>query len=195
MLQGAKAMQDMFERVLSPRALTEAEKNAGRTLLVPRGNYIISLPHTNPAEVNNGVIYHVQIGDITDQTLRARLQLFEQIVHEPAFDQLRTKEQLGYIVQTSITTRTGAMGWKVLVQSERDAVHVESRIEAFLNQTKGLIEGLTDEEFDRHRQSLIAKREEKPKNLGDETKRFWGRILDRYYEFGKRERVLCSPLS
>ena len=33
----------------------------------------------------------------------------------------------------------------------------------------------------------IAKKEEKPKNLGEETRRFWGSITDRYYEFGKRE--------
>lgn len=180
-------MQDTIERILGSRPITETEKNAHRSPILPAGNYVISLPHTNPGEVNNGVIYHVQVGDVTDQALRARLQLFDQIVHEPAFDQLRTKEQLGYIVQTSISSRIGVLGWKVLVQSERDPVHVESRIDAFLGQAKTLLEGLTEEEFARHKGSLIAKREEKPKNLGEETKRFWGRISDRYYEFGRRE--------
>ena len=35
--KGAKEMQDMVERVLHPRPLAEAEKNTGRSLLLPTG--------------------------------------------------------------------------------------------------------------------------------------------------------------
>lgn len=190
--EGAKGLQDTVESIVKSRPLTATERVGSRSLIVPAGSdFIHSKAHTNPAEVNNAVIYHMYLGDISDYPLRATLELFDQIANEPAFDQLRTKEQLGYIVQTSVTARTGELGWKVLIQSERDPVHVELRIENFIESLPGLLEKMTEEEFDKHRQSLIGKREEKAKNLGEETRRFWARIQDRYYEFGKREFGPC----
>ena len=82
------------------------------------------------------------------------------------------------------------MGYRVAVQSERDPVYLESRIEAFLDGLKHYMEELPEEEFEKHRMSLIHKKEEKPKNLSEETTRFWARIMDRYYEFG---RSACDP--
>lgn len=70
-------------------------------------------------------------------------------------------------------------------------MYLESRVDSFLAQAKGILENLTEEEFDRHRDSLIAKREEKPKNLREESERFWARISDRYYEFGRRKSILA----
>jgi insulysin len=186
--EGAAKLQNTIETILKPRALTEAERAGSRSLIVPPGSSLIhSIPHPNPAEVNNAVVYHLYLGDVTDFALRAALQLFEQIANEPAFDQLRTKEQLGYIVQTSVTMRTGELGWKVLIQSERDPVHVESRIENFIGNMTGILDKMTGEEFAKNRQSLISKREEKAKNLGEETRKYWNRVTDQYYEFGRRE--------
>lgn len=141
----------------------------------------------NKAEVNSAVIYALQVGDIADQHLRATLQLFAQISNEPTFDRLRTKEQLGYIVDSSATHSVGVMGFRFLVQSEREPAYVESRIDAYLLWLEDYIKEMKDDEFEKHRLALIAKKEEKPKNLGEETRRFWGSITDRYYEFGKRE--------
>jgi insulysin len=39
--KGAREMQDMVERVLHPRPLTEAEKTHGRSLLLPSGRCCI----------------------------------------------------------------------------------------------------------------------------------------------------------
>ena len=151
--------------------MTEAERAGSRSLTIPPGSsYIYSMLHPNPAEVNNAVVYHLYLGDVTDYSLRASVQLFEQIANEPAFDQLRTKEQLGYIVQSSVTMRTG-----------------ESRVESFISSMSGILEKMTEDEFNKHRQSLISKREEKAKNLSEETRRYWSRVTDQYYEFGRCE--------
>ena len=141
----------------------------------------------NKAEVNSAVIYTVQIGSVTDRPLRAALQLFAQIADEPTFNELRTKQQLGYIVQSQSTGTIGSMGFRVLIQSEMDPIYVETRIEAFLDSLQNYIEKMSEEEFEKNKQSLIARKEEKPKNLGEETKRFFTSIIDRYYEFGKRK--------
>ncbi|WVQ84726.1 hypothetical protein IAT38_006883 [Cryptococcus sp. DSM 104549] len=186
--EGAKEIQDMLERVLHPRQLTPTELHAVRTLTLPNSaEYIWEIPVPNPSEVNGAVIYQCQVGEPADVTLRNHLSLFSQIASEPCFDVLRTKQQLGYIVSGHAYQSSGSMGYSVIVQSERDPVFVETRVEAFLDSLKELIGEMSDEDFEKHKQSLIAKKEEKPKNLGEETKRYWGRIQDRYFEFSKRE--------
>jgi insulysin len=145
--------------------------------------------------MNSGIIYTVQVGAPTDKQLRAQLQLFSQIAREPTFDQLRTKEQLGYITMSGITEQPGSMHFRVLVQSEKKPDYLETRIEAFLDWMKGHLESLSEEEFEKQKESLIAKKEESPKNLGEETRRFWGRITDKYYEFDRRKFLVSSEES
>lgn len=137
--------------------------------------------------MNNAITYHVQIGPHEDRVLAAALAMLGQIAHEPCFDQLRTKEQLGYIVQSHAVTMNGILGYRFLVQSERDPVYVEGRIEAFMDYLKGYLEKMTDEEFEKHRQAAISKKEEKPKNLHEEARRFGGPIGSGFYDFAKRE--------
>ncbi len=141
----------------------------------------------NEAEVNSAVTYQLHVGSTTDRPLRAALQLFAQIASEPAFNELRTKQQLGYIIFSGVTGAIGSMGFRVLIQSERDPIYLETRIEAFLDSLKEYIDEMSEEEFEKNKQSIIAKKEEKPKNLGEETRQFSASIHDRYYEFGKRE--------
>jgi len=142
--------------------------------------------------MNSGIIYNVQIGSPTDAELRAQLQLLSQIAKEPTFNQLRTQEQLGYIVMSGMTEQAGSLNFRFLVQSEKKPDYVETRIEAFMDWLKEHLETLSEEDFDKQKASLIAKKEEKPKNLGEETQRFLGRITDKYYEFDRRESfVLC----
>lgn len=137
----------------------------------------------NPVESNSCVVYWVYTGEATDPVARAQLSLLAQIASEPAFNVLRTKEQLGYVVNLASTST----GIRILVQSEKPPAYIEARIEAFLSGFKETLASLSADEYERHRQSLIAKKEEQPKNLGMESRRFWRHIMDKYYEFGKRE--------
>lgn len=72
------------------------------------------------------------------QTLEnnALLDLFCHFVEEPCFDQLRTKEQLGYIVSSGARRSRGVQGFRVIVQSARELDHVNQRIELFLDSVR-----------------------------------------------------------
>ncbi|WWC73601.1 uncharacterized protein I206_107573 [Kwoniella pini CBS 10737] len=191
--EGAKEIQEMVERVLQPRPLSTSEIRAPRSLVPPPSSeHVWSLNVPNKAEVNGAVVYHLHVGDPTDIKLRNVLSLFSQISSEPAFDVLRTKLQLGYIVFSHASSSAGSMGYSIIVQSERSTTHVESKIEQFLTGLQETIDEMKDDEFEKHKQSLIAKKSEKPKNLSEESKRFWGRVKDRYYEFNKRENDIES---
>jgi secreted Zn-dependent insulinase-like peptidase len=72
------------------------------------------------------------------QTLEnnALLELFCHLVEERCFDQLRTKEQLGYIASSSARRSRGVQGFSVTVQSSRELDHVNQRIELFIDSIK-----------------------------------------------------------
>ncbi len=125
----------------------------------------------------------MQVGEPSDISLRAPLSLFSQIANEPVFDQLRTKEQLGYLVFSGIRRSIGSLGWRVIVQSERDAPYLEGRVDAFLEQFKGTLEKMTEQEFEGHKRSIIHKKLENVKNLVEESQRFWSPVFTGNFDF------------
>lgn len=65
--------------------------------------------------------------------LNMLLELLAQLISEPCFTVLRTKEQLGYIVFSGVRRTNGAQGLRIIVQSDRDPKYVEQKINTFLN--------------------------------------------------------------
>jgi insulysin len=186
----AEELLSMSETILGARALSASEQVSARSLLLePKTNVRYVMPVANRDNVNSGIEYYCQVGEPTDLNLNARLILLSQILNEPAFDQLRTKEQLGYLVFSGARKAIGSMGFRIIVQSERSSDYLESRIDAFYrDNVHPLLSQMTDEEFEGHRESLIRKRMEKVKNLFDESSRYWFHIHSGYYNFLQRER-------
>ena len=148
----------------------------------------------NPNEPNSALTYYVHYGSKIDRRLRVTAALLTQILSEPAFNILRTKEQLGYIVSASAWSAHGDndAGLRIVVQSERGPVYLEERVEAFLDYMKGVIESMTDEEFAGQKNGLERKWREVAKNLNEETGRFWAHIDTGYLDFLRRK---LSPFS
>ncbi|XP_021926557.1 insulin-degrading enzyme isoform X2 [Zootermopsis nevadensis] len=113
------------------------------------------------------------------------LELLVQIIGEPCFNILRTKEQLGYIVFSGIRRSNGVQGLRVIVQSERHPSYVDQRVEAFLAKMEEYIVDMTSEEFERHKEALAAQRLEKPKKLSVLSARFWSEITLQQYHFDR----------
>lgn len=113
------------------------------------------------------------------------LELFCQIISEPCFDQLRTKEQLGYIVFSGIRRSSGVQGLRIIVQSDKDPIYVENRIEIFLQNVKNDLETMSDEEFQKHMNALATKRLEQPKKLTSQNAKYWSEIVSQHYNFNR----------
>src|SRR6266702_2791234 len=90
-------------------------------------NYAWTTPVPNPNEPNSALSYYLHLGQLTDPQQRVVGSLLVQIMSEPAFDALRTKEQLGYIVSCSRWNLPGdsQFGLRILVQSERRSGFLE----------------------------------------------------------------------
>ncbi|GJJ71266.1 insulysin [Entomortierella parvispora] len=176
---------EIIEEGLSPKALVPSELLSQRSHLLPEQcKAVYKRDVSDPDNVNSGLEYYLQIEDATSKQSRARIQIMAQIINEPCFNQLRTKEQLGYLVFSGVRKQTGAVGLRFILQSERDPVHLESRIEKFLElRMKKYLDDMTEEEYAKQVNSLIQKKLEKDKNLRQETYRYWGQIVSGYYDF------------
>ena len=80
-----------------------------------------------------------------------------QLLYEPCFDTLRTKEQLGYSVHSGVRRTHGVLGLCVVVVSGvHGPAHLDARIEAFLASFVATLAGMPEEEFEKQRQALLA---------------------------------------
>ncbi|CAD6592028.1 MAG: Insulinase (Peptidase M16) [Alectoria sarmentosa] len=186
--EDALRITDLVESTLKPRALPVTQWQMARNLILsPGSDYTFQRKLGDPANVNHCIEYYVFVGDVVDRVLRAKLLLLGQMTEEAGFDQLRTKEQLGYIVFTGVKMQATTMGYRVIIQSERPTEYLEERINAFLAHFGKSLQAMSAEDFESHKSSLIAKRLEKIKNLDQESSRFWSHISNEYLDFLSRE--------
>lgn len=182
--EDALRMTQLVESTLKPRSFHQSQWQVRRNLIFPEGSdYTYRRKLADPANVNHCIEYYVFVGSATDRTLRAKLILLAQMTDEAGFDQLRTKEQLGYIVFSGARVAATTMGYRVIIQSERRTEYLEERINAFLAAFAQSLDTMPQEEFESHKKSLINKRLEKIKNLDQESTRFWDHITSEYFDF------------
>ncbi|EMG48080.1 STE23 A-factor-processing enzyme [Candida maltosa Xu316] len=148
------------------------------------------VPLEDKQNINSCIEYYVQIAPSSDDIkLRVLTDLLCTMIREPCFDQLRTKEQLGYVVFSGIILGRTSLGFRILVQSERTCDYLQYRIEEFLAQFGNHVNNqLTLEEFIKYKSSLKNIKMTKLKNVDEETNRLWSHVLDGYYDFDARIR-------
>ncbi|KAK9759519.1 metalloprotease [Basidiobolus ranarum] len=182
----AKQLAQSVEAILKPKPLLQSQLISSReSVIIDGANYVHQRSVPNKANVNSAIEYYCQVGSTKDTSLRARLNLLAKITQEPCFDQLRTKEQLGYLVFSGMRNHTTTMGLRIILQSEKEPIYLENRIEVFLEKLQTIIENMAEPEYQKHVDSLIAKKLAKNKNLWQESHRYWAHIHSGFYEFGQ----------
>ncbi|GJJ72576.1 insulysin [Entomortierella parvispora] len=182
---------EIVERNLASKSLLPSQQVHGRSVIMPEKFKAILVHEVpDPVETNSAVNYYIQFqnqssGDVTKrETDRVLAQIVSHIAKEPCFSQLRTIEQLGYSVHCSFLADGSNIGISIQVQSTRDPMYVENRIEEFLRvRIANLLETMSEEGFQKYTRSLIQNKLEKDKNLSQETLRHWKQILSGRYDF------------
>ncbi|KAI0353367.1 LuxS/MPP-like metallohydrolase [Trametes cingulata] len=181
-------IMSLSEECLRSRPLLASEIPRQRSLVLPSGSDVVSRKrHANPKEINSSLSYYLQFGEAIDVKLCSILSLIAHIVREPSYSILRTQEQLGYVVISSHWSINGTQGLAMRIQSTRPPWFLESRVDAFYEIMGDRLANMSPEEFSMHKEGLIVKKLERPKNLGEETARFWGQIRSGYYDFLRHE--------
>jgi insulysin len=182
--EDALRLTNLVENTLKPRPLLQTQLPVRRCLIFPPGsNYLYRRTLKDPKNVNHCIEYSCFVGIRSDRFLRAKTLLLDQMTHERAFDQLRTKEQLGYVVWSGVRVSETTLAYRVIIQSEKTPEYLESRIDAFLESYEKTIGDMTETDFEGHKRSLITKRLEKLKNLSQESGRLWSHIDGEYFDF------------
>ena len=133
------------------------------------------------SEENNAVEVTWQVG--CDETLGYEgvgiLDLISHLAYNSAYNQLRTQEQLGYIVSAYTRKTTGAAwGFTVVVQSSSASPEVlEERIEAWLQTFRRQLEEMDPERIAMEASGVVAQLLEGPTKLSQEVGAAWNEIV------------------
>ncbi|XP_068709633.1 insulin-degrading enzyme-like [Montipora foliosa] len=178
---------DLVETILKENSKTKplvpVQLIRHREIQLPSGcSYLYEVQ--NEVHNNSSLEIYYQC-DLQATKSNVLLELFCQIISEPCFNTLRTKEQLGYIVFSGTRRCNGAQGLHVLIQSEKEPSLLDSRVENFLQGVEDYIKSMSDQEFKNHVEALAVKRLDKPKKLSTECSKHWKEILSRQYNFDR----------
>lgn len=132
------------------------------------------------SEENNAVEVTLQAGSevILGYEGVAILDLIVHMAYTSAYNQLRTKEQLGYIVSASTRkVAGGAWGMSVVVQSSSvSPVKVEERIENWFKVFRQELEEMDAEEIGMEARSVVAQLREGNTKFSQEVSGAWNEI-------------------
>ena len=146
----------------------------------------------SPSEENNAVEMTFQAG--SDLSLGYEgigvLDLISHMAYNSAYNQLRTKEQLGYIV-SAFTRKTAGAAWglTVVVQSSSASPQVlEDRIEAWIKLFHKELEEMPAEMIAMEANGIVSQLLEEDTKLSQEVGTMWGEIVTtetRHEQFSK----------
>jgi len=142
----------------------------------------------NKKEGNSCIEYYLQIGLAADVERRAMLDLVDQLLYEPCYNTLRTKQQLGYIVSSGTRLTHGVLGLCITIQSKtHSATSMEARIDEFLTTHLQMLRDMSDDEYGKNVNALIEHKRIKAMSISEQGERLWDSLLHRDGAFDHRE--------
>ncbi|KAI0511369.1 hypothetical protein KFK09_011999 [Dendrobium nobile] len=154
--------------------------------------YCFSIDCLNPSDENSALLYYIQVHR-DDIKLNILLELFALVAKQPAFHQLRSVEQLGYITVLLQRNDSGVRGLQFIIQSTvKDPAQLDARVEAFLKMFESELNKMADSDFKSNVNALIEMKLEKHKNLREESSFYWTEIAVGTLKFDRREAEVAA---
>ena len=170
---------------------------ARRRIAAPAVNEPLRVARFSPNAKNDkdsAVLKCYDLGPKKDVRTHATASLLVHVAKEPFFTQLRTREQLGYLVSMSYSSARGRLLLLLRVQSQRVcADDAAARVEAFLDAWRPDFDGA---DFDAAKAALAKKWREPATSMASEAAQAWGCLLapdsDGAPSFDRPERVAAA---
>lgn len=181
----AREQANLMRGKLTPRLTRDDIRNL--TPLAVNGDDTVL--HPNSQREESIVLRYLQG---RDQTLReqAATQVLAQWLETPFYQQLRTEEQLGYIVNAGYSPLLDAPGIAMVVQSpDADSDTIARRMDAFLEEAGERLEQLDDDELDAYRQAVNSRLSQRDTRLAQMTNRYWQATAREEVRFDRREQL------
>ncbi|KAK3262595.1 hypothetical protein CYMTET_28558 [Cymbomonas tetramitiformis] len=183
------SVEEMLKSRLNTQPLFPGQHKQQRVLKLKASPSVrFTEPCPNPVETNSAMDAMFQIGP-DDPFMNSVAELFVQLGQRSAFHQLRTVEQLGYIVFLVCRDDQCVRSIHFLIQSSAYSCdHIEGRIESFIIGLHDILKNLSDTEFAENVQALATMKLEKPKTPAAEARRNWREIESMTHQFDRYER-------
>jgi insulysin len=184
----ARARQVLSPLLRHDRAATPPELRIAR---IDAGEAYV---YTAPVDHEDSVLFWYLQAPDDGMESRALSALTGQIVSADFFEQLRTEQQLGYIVSAFVWPLLDVPGVAFMVQSPTaSAPAIQQAADTFLR--NAAVEGtVTEAQFLRHRHALLQEITQPDKNLWEESAYFWREIAREELDFESRE-LLAAAVS
>ena len=115
---------------------------------------------------NNSLSYTIQVGE-KDLSLMAKASIMASIIENDFYTQMRTNQQLGYIVWSFQQRTEKRMFFRFLIQSSTHGpFEMSKRVRVWLKTTDKTFANLSDEEFEKHKQAKIIALEKEGDSIG-----------------------------
>jgi len=160
--------------------------------LIPEGvEAAVRSPCPNPSDQNSVLLSTYQYPTGASLPDALRLELIQFIIDQDAYNQLRTQEQLGYVVFTTAAYGRGPTVnmtyFHFLIQSaEQPPAFLDERAEAFLAAEVAVLEVLNVADLEGHKGALWQQRWPRPVNLAEEFAALWREIAGFTFAFHRK---------
>jgi len=183
-----KEIVQKSEEAMTSTPLSRDDLLQFRVVKLPKGVSSSSKELSNPQEANSAILLYFQHSD-TDLRSTLNIEVLAQYLSEPFFNQLRTIEQLGYLVYTFKQEIRGYCGLSCLIQSSvGNPQYLAERIHIFFDDIWKKVENLSDQEFKKIVNAVITMKRQKPLKLSEEAKDYWIEITNKQYIFDRKKK-------
>lgn len=177
---------------LQPAPISAEEALRRRLLAIPAGSDVLT---SEKLVVNNSAFrQEYMLGAATPET-RAATMMLANLIGEPFYSELRTRQQLGYIVFGGAGEEEKTCFAYFIVQSgDHPADVVRERAEAFITGIPELLPGLSQEAWDMLVGGVRSELEAKDKSIAERAARYFGLAYDYDGDWDRREETLAALL-
>ncbi len=139
---------------------------------------------------NSSLTYAFQVGENNIER-QAITSLIASIVESDFYTQMRTNQQLGYIVFSFKQRIEDRLFMKFLIQSgEYGPFELKKRVDTWLSGLGTLFSNLTEEEFEHHRDALIVSLEKKGDSIAEVLSDLYYSVTEENEDFSYKQKVI-----
>jgi insulysin len=141
----------------------------------------------NPSNTDSNSIVTIYQASQIGYKARGMAALLAQLIQPEIYSQLRTKEQLGYVVGVAPQRHLDSTGLLFYIESPKAIPsYLLGRLENFLKEYQSTLTNMSQETFDVNKRSLIHTLRVRPKTFTTQSTDYINNIVDGQYEFNSQ---------
>jgi insulysin len=174
--------------VLGTQAVADAELLRNRQLVSPAG---ADLRSSQQLKVNNSTLRREYLLGDDSPELRAATLLISAAIGEPFYGEMRTRQQLGYIVQgVAFEDERSSVALFVIQSGDHPADMLEARAEDFIQTLPAQLAALPEEAWAALVGGVRSRLMERDKSIAERAQRLFGLAYDKRGDWARNQATL-----